>query len=43
MALDLSMTELARRVKRPRESVSRAVNHGRNPHVLAQVREVLGV
>jgi len=43
LALGLSMTALARRVKRPRESVSRAVNHGVNPRVLASVKEVLGV
>jgi DNA-binding phage protein len=43
LALELSMTELARKVERPRESVSRAVNHGRNPKVLAKVKEVLGV
>jgi predicted transcriptional regulator len=43
LAAGLSMTALAQKVKRSRESVSRAVNHGLNRNVLAKVKEVLGV
>jgi predicted transcriptional regulator len=41
--LEMSMTELARKVGRRRESVSRAVNQGKNRLVLEKVKEVLGV
>lgn len=40
---DLTFTALAQEVNRPRESVSKAVNHGTFPHVLRQVREALNV
>ena len=43
LELELSMTELAKKAGHPRESVSRAVNQGRNRNVLKRVREVLGV
>jgi hypothetical protein len=41
--LDLSVTDLAVRIGRPRESVSRAVHHGCYPRILKQVREALDV
>jgi hypothetical protein len=41
--LEMPMGELARKVKHPRESVSRAVNQGQHPKILTKVREVLGV
>lgn len=34
---------LARRINRPRPTVSAAINRGKFPGVLAQVKEVLGV
>jgi len=43
LALGLSMKSLAKKAGRPRESVSRAVNHGMHASVLKRVREVLGV
>ena len=41
--LDLSFSALAKTVKRPRETVSRAVHHGKFPRVLREIREVLDV
>jgi len=41
--LDLTFTELANKVGRPRESVSRAVHHGTHPQVLRDVRKALDV
>jgi len=41
--LDLSFTALAKNIRRPRETVSRAIHHGRFPCVLARLREELDV
>jgi len=41
--LGLTMTALAAKIRRPRSSVSRAVNHGKHPRLLQQVKEALGV
>jgi plasmid maintenance system antidote protein VapI len=41
--LDCTYKDLATKTGFTRESISRAVNHGRNPGVLSRVKEVLGV
>lgn len=41
--LDLGISELARQVGHPRESVSKAIHHGRFPRILKKVREAIDV
>jgi len=41
-AADLSVKALAAKVGHPRETVSKAINHGRFPRVRAKIVEVLG-
>ena len=41
-AADLSVKALAAKVGHPRETVSKAINHGRCPRVRAKIVEVLG-
>jgi IS30 family transposase len=38
---DISVTQLASQINRPRETVSRAIHQQKYPKVLAQIREVL--
>ncbi len=40
-ARDMKITELAKLIGHSRENVSRAINHGRCPRVLAKIKGVL--
>jgi hypothetical protein len=37
----MSVSKLARRIKRPRPTVSKAIHHGKFPLVLKRIKEVL--
>lgn len=40
---DLGIAALAREINRPRTTVSQAINHGRFPRVVRQVRKALAI
>lgn len=40
---EISITDLAKSMQRPRASVSRAINQGKHPLLLKKVKEALGV
>lgn len=38
---NLSITDLADQIEHPRPNVSKAINHGKFPRILAKIQEVL--